>query len=118
MVGIDNEVYPIKREKFEREYEFTGESYAPSAGYPPSIIDRLNGKRVPLPPHTRTCLPKASKQIRAIKLRRPTKVFTNWDKEKYFLGQAGDYIAAPETDFHDVYIINQKIFAETYVPVR
>jgi hypothetical protein len=42
--------------------------------------------------------------------------FTNRNKEKYFPGQAGDYIAAPETDFSDIYIINQAIFAETYAP--
>ncbi|GHU04585.1 hypothetical protein FACS1894158_05180 [Betaproteobacteria bacterium] len=118
MVGINNEVYPIKRKKFELEYEMTGEPYASGASYPPSLIDRLTGKRVPLAPHTHTCLPKASKQIRAIKLLRPTKVFTHWDKEKYFLGQAGDYIAAPETDFHDVYVINREIFTETYASFR
>ena len=118
MIGIDNEVYPIKRAKFEQEYEITGEPYTSTANYPPSLIDRLTGKRVHLAPHAQTCLPKSSKQIRAIKLRRPTKVFTNWDKEKYFLGQAGDYIAAPENDFNDVYIISQNIFAETYAPTR
>ncbi|GHU13723.1 hypothetical protein FACS189441_1770 [Betaproteobacteria bacterium] len=118
MIGIDNEVYPIKRKKFEQEYEMIGEPYVSTASYPPSLIDRLTGKRVPLAPHTHTCLPKISKQIRAIKLRRPTKVFTHWDKEKYFLGQAGDYIACPENDFNDVYVIRQGIFAETYAPLR
>ena len=118
MIGINNEVYPIKRQKFEQEYDITGEPFVSSAAYPPAVIERLTGKRVPLSPVTRVCLPKADKQIRAIKLRRPTKVFTHWDKEKYFLGQAGDYIATPETDFRDVYVINQAIFAETYAAAR
>jgi phosphoglycolate phosphatase len=114
MIGINNEVYPIKREKFERDYDVTDENYVSGAEYPPSIIDRIKGKRISLLPFTRTCVPRASKHIRAIQLQKDVKVFTNWDKEKYFLGKIGDYIAAPEADFHDVYVINGEIFAETY----
>jgi phosphoglycolate phosphatase len=118
MIGIDNEVYPIRREKFEREYEMTGRQFASFSSYPPSIIERLTGKRVFLLSFTHTCMPKEHKHIRAIKIHRDIKVFTRWDKEKYFLGHAGDYIAVPEDDFSDIYVINQKIFAETYALAR
>jgi phosphoglycolate phosphatase len=50
-------------------------------------------------------------------LSRDAKVFSDWDIEKYFLGRTGDYLAAPETDFRDVYIIKGEILDKTYVPV-
>ena len=55
--------------------------------------------------------------IRALELSRDTKVFSNWDKEKYFLGRRGDYIAVPETDTRDVFVINRVIFDKTYDPI-
>jgi phosphoglycolate phosphatase len=47
-------------------------------------------------------------------LARDTKVFSNWDTERYFSGKIGDYIAVSEADSNDVYIINRDIFERTY----
>ncbi|MDR0735572.1 MAG: DHH family phosphoesterase [Zoogloeaceae bacterium] len=116
MIGIENEVYPIEREKFEREYEVTEEAYVPAAPYPPSVIEVMKGRRVSLLPFVHTCVPRKEKAIRAMPLFRDVKVLTRWDKEKYFLGRIGDYLAVPEQDHNDIYVISQKIFPRTYVP--
>jgi hypothetical protein len=74
----------------------------------------LPDQKNPALPFSRTCIPKGGKIIRARELSRNTKVFSDWDREKYFYGRAGDYIAAPEADFKDAYIINREIFEMTY----
>jgi phosphoglycolate phosphatase len=74
----------------------------------------LKGKRISLLPFARVCLPREEKTIRTIALKKDVKVFTQWDTEKYFIGKAGDYIAAPENDPNDVYVINREIFSKTY----
>ncbi|MDR2637544.1 MAG: hypothetical protein LBB55_04325, partial [Zoogloeaceae bacterium] len=116
MIGIDNEVYPIRREKFEREYDILPDAYVSTAEYPPSIIEIMQGKRLSLLPFVHSCVPKKTKSIRAMPLAKDTKVFADWDKERYFLGKAGDYLVVPEQDHHDVYVVSQKIFPRTYTP--
>jgi hypothetical protein len=60
-------------------------------------------------------VPNGEKYIRAAALARDTKVFTNWDLEKYYYGVAGDYLAANEGDWNDCYIVRGDIFKNTYV---
>lgn len=114
MIGVENEVYPIVREKFEREYEMLPDAYVSTAAYPPSIIDVMRGKRCSLLPFIHTCVPRETKRIRAMPLKKDAKVFADWDKERYFLGRAGDYLAVPEENHNDVYVISRKIFPQTY----
>jgi phosphoglycolate phosphatase len=116
MIGVANEVYPIQREKFEQKYERLEMDYVSNAEYPPSLIDKIMGEKKSLLPFIKACKPRAESVIRAKQLSKDTKVFSHWDKENYFLGKVGDYIAAPENDFGDVYIINREIFAKTYAP--
>jgi phosphoglycolate phosphatase len=119
MIGVEGETYPIKREKFERGYIAggSGSDYRPKTEYEPSIIDKMTGKKKNVLSFARPCVPRDEKIIRARLLSRDAKVFSDWDVEKYFLGRTGDYLAAPETDFRDVYIIKGEIFGKTYVPV-
>ena len=120
MIGINGEVYPIKQTKHERDYDVRDEPYAKTcAEYEPIVIDRITGKQKSLFPFARVCVPRGEQMIRACELARDTKVFTSWDEEKYFYGQAGDYIAAPEPktpggSYDDVYIIRRGIFEKTY----
>jgi phosphoglycolate phosphatase len=118
MIGVASEVYPIQRKKFEQGYERVRDDYLSDAEYPPSVIEKMTGDKKSLLPFTYTCIPWEEKFIRAIKLTRDTKVFSHWGKGQYFLGRAGDYLAASESDFSDVYIINGKIFTETYAPAE
>jgi phosphoglycolate phosphatase len=116
MSGVSGEVYPIRKELFEERYAVLEGEYLPEAEYAPVIIDRATGKKKSLLPFARPCLPRQATIVRARELARAAKVFSNWDREKYFHGRAGDFLAAPETDFSDIYIINREIFHRTYDP--
>jgi phosphoglycolate phosphatase len=114
MIGIRGEAYPIKKTRHEESYDATDAPFIPDAEYAPTVTDKVTGEKKSALPFARTCIPKGGKIIRAHELSRNTKVFSNWDREKYFYGRAGDYIAAPEADFKDAYIINREIFDMTY----
>jgi phosphoglycolate phosphatase len=114
MVGVSDEIYPIERDTFERDYDFIGGLYMPASEYPPTVTEKLTGEKKSLAPYVTSCLPKRGKLIRAFELSRDAKVFSDWDSEKYFLGRRGDYIAVPETDTRDVFVINRDIFGKTY----
>jgi len=125
MIGVAGEVYPIKKAKHEQDYDVHDKPCKTDTEYEPVVINRINGMRESLFLFARVCVPKEEKLIRACKLTRNTKVFTVWDEEKYFCGQAGDYIAAPEptwqktprAKYNDVYIIRRDIFEKTYKQV-
>jgi phosphoglycolate phosphatase len=117
MIGVEGEAYPIKRERFERGYEAVSSDYEPNADYEPSIIDKVTGEKKNALSFARSCVPRDEKIIRARRLPRDAKAFSDWDAEKYFRGRTGDYLAAPEADYRDVYIIKREIFDKTYVPI-
>jgi phosphoglycolate phosphatase len=114
MVGVRGEVYPIKRETFEKSYEPLGEPFAEKAEYTPAVLNRLTGEKHSISLYATACLPRGEKLIRAAELERDTKVFTDWDMEKYFHGVTGDFLAANEGGYHDCYIIRRDIFFESY----
>ena len=51
----------------------------------------------------------------AKQLKKPAKVFTKWDYEKYMYGVAGDYICYPADDENDIYLVKREVFENTYV---
>jgi hypothetical protein len=65
-------------------------------------------------PFARACVPKDNKLVRARELTKDTKVFTQWDAEKYFHGNKGDFLAANEGQYGDCYIIRRDVFFDTY----
>ena len=117
MIGIEGEVYPIMREKFEASYSISDMPYTEEREYRPAILNRLNGERKIILPYAKTCVPKDTKLVRAKMLEKDTKVFTNWDTEKYFTGVAGDYLVANEGSYSDCYIVRSDIFAKTYTGI-
>lgn len=114
MIGIQGEVYPNDRLKFERSYQYLDTPYVFQGEYEPSVKDVAKGKNVSLIPYARSCIPTGEVFIYVKRLDHRVKVFTAWDEEKYMLGREGDYLAVRKDDLHDVYIIEQKIFAQTY----
>ena len=114
MVGVEGEVYPIRRKNFLRSYEPLDTPYALQTEYDPMVIDRISGERVSLLPLTRCCRARAGSRVHAEELRRPTKVFTAWDEMRYMYGAAGDFIAVRVDDPTDVYIVRRDIFQRTY----
>jgi phosphoglycolate phosphatase len=114
MIGISGEVYPIKRSRFEASYEIMAGCDLPETEYMPVVSGKISGEKKALRPYAGTCIPGGNRFVRARELARATKVFSNWDRDRYFYGATGDYIAASESDLSDVYIINRDIFFRTY----
>ncbi|MFP3042734.1 DHH family phosphoesterase [Treponema primitia] len=114
MIGIQGEVYPIRRERFEQSYIRLNTKCETTLEYSPTVTDQRTGKKLPLIPFAENCLPREEKFVRARELRKDTKVFSSWDNEKYFLGRAGDFFVVTENDFNDCYVITKDIFRKSY----
>lgn len=114
MVGIQGEVYPIRAEKFARTYLRTDEPYTVRTEYIPSVHNRLDGSVRNVSGFVKSCVPTGETIIYAKKIDRQMKIFTAWDTVNYMSGVPGDMIAARADDTHDIYIIEQHIFEQTY----
>lgn len=122
MIGIKGEVYPSRLEKFNRSYNLSDETYSyhsmTDTDYLPTIKVKNTGETLMLMDYARVCIPSGSVKIYAKPIDKGVKVFTAWDKEKYMLGKPGDYLAVRTDDYHDVYIIEENIFGQTYQEVE
>ena len=114
IIGIEGEVYPIKKEKFEKSYKKLGNPYVFEGEYPPTVINSVTGDRIDLLPHAMCCMASGGGEVYAKKLDKRVKVFTSWDKDRYYLGKPGDYLAVRTDDLKDVYVIAKDIFGLTY----
>lgn len=65
MIGINGEIYPNKKEKFERSYRRVDQPYVFEGEYPPTVKDLAEGKNLPLIPHARACIPTGESYIYA-----------------------------------------------------
>lgn len=114
ILNVNGEIYPIRRDKFERSYQCTDAPYEYPGEYAPNIIDNATGERISLLPYARSCVSVGGDGIYAKELTGRVKVFTAWDPEKYYLGRPGDYLAVRADDVSDLYVIEGGIFAKTY----
>lgn len=117
MIGIQGEVYPNQKAKFESSYKRLDQEYVFEGEYQPSIKDTAEGKTVSLIPFAKACVATGDSYIYVKELDHRVKVFTAWDKDKYMLGREGDFLAVRKDDLHDVYIIARDIFYKTYEEV-
>ena len=122
MIGIRGEVYPNRREKFEKSYTVTDEPYytnkmrsrSKATAYEPTVHNRATGEVMKLEDYAKVCIASGGTHIHAKELTERVKVFTAWDEEKYMLGQEGDFLAVRCDDRHDIYVVERDIFFETY----
>ena len=120
MVGIYQEVWPIKRVKFEASYRELDSSYKQEEQfrtenqYDPTVKDRIQGESVSLLPYIRSCIPTGQNMIYVKKLEKRTKVFNSWNLDGYMFGDIGDYLAIRADDINDAYVIEESIFHKTY----
>jgi phosphoglycolate phosphatase len=117
MIGIRGEAYPIKKERFLASYSASKTPYNVKAEYAPAVIDKSTGERKDILPFAKSCVPNGEKLVRARVLERDTKVFTQWDTEKYFSGARGDWLVANEGSWDDCYIVRSDIFRDSYETV-
>ncbi|MCL2619179.1 MAG: DHH family phosphoesterase [Defluviitaleaceae bacterium] len=116
MIGIEGEVYPIRADKFRRNYIDTDQGFVKDFTYSPVARNKITGESVMLVSHAVPCIPTGRVHIRAAPISKDTKVFNSWNPEGYMLGTPGDYIAMRTDDERDVYIIKKDIFLMTYDP--
>lgn len=114
MIGVENEIYPIQKEIFLRQYEPLDEPYTFEGEYSPTVRDTLTGESKPLAPYARACVSRDMSLIYARKLDCRTKLFTQWDREKYTMGVEGDWLAARKENPKDAYIVKQDVFGKIY----
>ncbi len=115
IIGIDGEIYPCRRKKFETGYSYTeNKDYTYPAEYPPMVINSLSGERIPLLPYAKSCRSLGIGSVYARQLDHRVKVITVWNTEKYYLGVEGDFLAVRPDDPSDIYIIAKRIMYATY----
>ena len=114
MIGVEEEIYPIKKETFQRNYKLTGDDFEFKGEYVPGVRDYREGKHVSLKGMTKGCVALGSALVYAKCLERRTHVFTIWDPQKYISGEKGDWIAVQKDNHDDIYIIAKSIFSATY----
>lgn len=114
ILNVNGEIYPIRRDKFERSYQVSDEEYVYPGEYRPNVIDNETGERIPLLPYAKSCISIGGEGIYAKPVSGRVKVFTAWDPDKYYLGKSGDYLAVRVDDTSDVYVIEGGIFSKTY----
>lgn len=114
MIGINGEIYPTSKDRFELTNKYSDEPYTYPGEYMPTLKDSRTGATLPLIPWAHSCISTGSLVIHAEILDRRVKIFTTWDEEKYYLGKPGDYLVAREDNPSDVYIVEKSIFAKTY----
>jgi len=113
MIGIKGEVYPIELDKFIGSYKLTGEQFAPRVSYPPTVLNKNTGKRLPLLEFSNVCERSDASSVLAVQLKDHVKVFTLWDSESYLSGEPGDWLVANSHD--DIYIITADVFEKLYI---
>ena len=114
MIGLKGEVYPIQKDKFEKKYSRRDEPYEFHGEYEPAVMNLAEGKNLSVLPYAKSCVSEGENTVYAKQLNHCVKVFTEWDPEKYMLGEKGDYLAASPSDLHDMYIVNGDIFRMAY----
>ena len=118
MIGIEGEVYPIKKEKLDNSYRLVDIPYMGEFEYEPRIKDSVTGEEKGVIAFARSIIGTGKTRIYSKPLDTYIKLFTEWDEDKYYSGVPGDYIAVREDDPHDIYIINGRLFDQLYKEVE
>ncbi|MDD5937136.1 MAG: DHH family phosphoesterase [Clostridiales bacterium] len=114
MIGINGEVYPMKKDKFDAHYNVLEGTYTCDAEYQPTVHNKRTNEVYSLVKYAKVCIRNSEGFIYAKKVNKTTKVFTRWYYDDYMLGKAGDYLAVSGDGDNDVYIIQDSIMKRTY----
>ena len=118
MVGVEGEIYPIKRDKLNNRYRFTGLSYSRDFEYAPRIKNINTNETKFVMKFAKGVQSTSNTIVYAKPLEKPVKLFTTWNDDRYYAGNVGDYIAVGSDDEHDIYVINKDIFPKTDKPIK
>ena len=113
-IGLDGEVYPIKKERFDECYSPLDEVFDEVFDYPPSIINISENKTYSLMTNARKCMSSPGGKVFARPLEKHVKVFTRWNYETYMGGRPGDMLCYSTNDDRDVYVVRKESFGRIY----
>lgn len=111
MIGINGEVYPIRKANFSKGYKKTKREYKFVGEYEPSIKVGKGDSNIPLINFARPCISTGEGRVQARELVSRVKLFDSWESEKYILGKPGDYLVMRDDD---IQIIGKRLFELTY----
>ncbi len=119
MIGVRGEVYPTSGKNFRKKYELLGEEHSvkdflEKTEYVPVIKNRDTGRDLRLTDYARMCVSSKEQQIYARPLEKGVKVFAPREKNRYMLGEPGDYLAVSKEDVSDIFVVERELFGETY----
>lgn len=114
MIGIDGEVYPMDREKFEQRYDVLDFAYTMETEYQPTVRNKRTEEIYQMVQYAKSCVSNRKTYIYARQIDKPLKVFTQWGYDDYMLGNKGDYLAIQGNYGNDAYIIKERIMRKTY----
>ncbi len=117
MIGFYGEVYPINKDVFEKRYVPSTNKLVKEFEYAPSVLKLKDNKICDIMPYAYECFAVPGNTLMAKELKKPTKLFSKWDYEKYMYGEVGDYICYNSNDEFDTYIIKKEVFEKTYQKV-
>lgn len=118
MIGVLGEVYPIRREAFEKKYLPKEASYERAFEYTPKVWNLSDGTATEIMGAAKQCEALPDAYIYARQLTKAMKLFTNWNYESYMEGKQGDYLACSGENKSDCYLIKKEVMLETYEEVQ
>lgn len=114
MIGVEGEVYPIKKDKLLKSYQLTNFVFTREFEYEPRIKNRATGEVKYVMSFAKTVRTLGTAIVFAKPLEQPVKLFTAWTEDKYYSGQVGDYLTVRADDEHDIYIVKANLFDRFY----
>lgn len=119
MIDVKGDVYFMSREQFFQDYCMEETPYKRWKGisqsvYTPTIRNRDTGEIFILEDIAHACMPRETAHVYAKELTERVKVFTRWEREKYILGNPGDFLTVKCDDPSDVCVVERKLFFKLY----
>jgi hypothetical protein len=118
MVGTLGEAYFMKKRLFDEKYLPLSEPYflASRLEYSPTVSAIMSCEIIRLLDKALQCRSLPSSPVLAKKLEHPVKVFPEWDRYNYLLGEQGDWLVRQEDKPSDMYIVKKELFDSLYSP--
>lgn len=119
VLGMRGDAFVLTKERFRKRYKPVEQVsdrslYLYKTEYEPVMKNRENGKDYRLSDYARGCVTTDELDVQAVKLDHGVKVFNDRDKNRYMLGNPGDYLLIPEGNMSDIYVVPAELFVVLY----
>lgn len=118
VIGTEGEITVLSEDAFVRNFKLREEAYAFEGSYEPMMKGTADSDKASLIPMARACTYKDEVKVYARPLTRRVKLFTEDNREKYVLGNEGDYLTVHVEDLQKAYIIERSEFLKDYEEIK